>query len=67
MGSASSKVLTFEAVGLMSFCHEEAAEAVDRCTVGIDRAVVARAGIGHLSEELSGGVIPNHASTSMPE
>lgn len=29
MGSASSEVLTFEAVVLMSFCHEEAAEAGD--------------------------------------
>lgn len=29
MGSASSEVLTFEGVELLSFCHEEATEAVD--------------------------------------
>lgn len=30
MGSASDQVLTHEAGELMSFCYEEAAEAVDR-------------------------------------
>jgi hypothetical protein len=30
-----------EAVSLLNFCHEEAAEAVDRGAVGTDRTVVA--------------------------
>jgi len=43
MGSASKQVLTLEAVEHLSFCHEETAEVGDGGTVGIDRAVVARA------------------------
>lgn len=31
-----------EAVELLSFCHEETAEAVDRRAVGVDRVVVSR-------------------------
>jgi hypothetical protein len=41
MGSASKQVLTREAVVLLIFCHEEAAEAVDGPAVGVGRAVVA--------------------------
>ena len=46
MGSASSQVLTFEGVELLSFCHEKAAEAVDGYAVGVDWPDVAGWGSG---------------------
>ena len=33
----------FEAVELLIFCHEEAAESVERRTVGVNRAVISPA------------------------
>jgi hypothetical protein len=36
IGSASHQVLMFKAGELVSFCHEEAAEAVDGRAVGAD-------------------------------
>ena len=45
MGSASRQVLTRESVVLLSFCYEEAAEAVDGLTVGVNRAI-----LGHATE-----------------
>ncbi|MDE2463370.1 MAG: IS630 family transposase [Alphaproteobacteria bacterium] len=41
IGSASNEVLTCEAVELLSFCHEEATEAVDGRAVGVDWPAVA--------------------------